>query len=112
MDKKTATFQFEDCDATDFINMEDVVKKGDSHNQSQESTDQQHRKGMPKRQEQVVQDSHSPIKNEEVRLELQSSCKKDHHIVLPNPQYLKPAEPNSSLSLGGLLDSNENDKQI
>ena len=60
----------------------------------------------------MVQDSHSPIKNEEVRLELQGSCKKDHHMLSPNPRYLKPAEVNSSLSLGGLLDGNENEKQV
>ena len=60
-----------------------------------------------------MQDSHSPIKNEEVRLELQGSCKKDNnHMMSPNPKYLKPAQGNSSLSLGGLLDNQENEKQV
>ena len=59
-----------------------------------------------------MQDSHSPIKNEEVRLALQGSCKKDHNMMSPNPKCVKPAQGNSSLSLGGLLDNQENEKQV
>ena len=33
-------------------------------------------------------------------------------MLSPNPRYLKPAEVNSSLSLGGLLDGNENEKHV